>query len=41
MTARQLAREIRDFPATVFLCVIWIALFAIMTYTAYTDGNPS
>jgi membrane associated rhomboid family serine protease len=40
MTARQLAREIRDYPATISICVIWIALFATMTYTESAAGNP-
>ncbi len=40
MTARQLAREIRDYPATISICAIWIVLFAILTYTEYAAGNP-
>jgi membrane associated rhomboid family serine protease len=32
MTARQLAREIRDYPATVSLCLIWLVIFGVHTY---------
>ena len=39
MTLRKLARELRDHPATVSLCAIWIAVFAAMTYTELADHN--
>ena len=40
MTARQLAREIRDYPATVSICLLWIVLFSAYTYTEVSEGNP-
>jgi rhomboid protease GluP len=40
MTARQLAREVRDYPATMCICLIWIALFAAYTYAEFAaDGH--
>jgi membrane associated rhomboid family serine protease len=40
MTLRTLAREIRDFPATVVFSVIWIAVFAAMVAVRMQD-HPS
>ncbi len=41
MTARQLAREFRDYPATFAICLIWIALFAAYTYTEHAADSHS
>ena len=38
MILRWLAREVRDFPATSFFCLSWIAVFAAMTYTHLASG---
>ncbi len=40
MTLRKLARQLRDYPATISICVIWIAIFAAMTYCELADRNP-
>ena len=40
MTLRKLARELRDYPATSAICLIWIAIFASMTYIELADQNP-
>jgi membrane associated rhomboid family serine protease len=39
MTPRKLARELRDYPATSFICLIWIAIFAAMTYCELADRS--
>jgi membrane associated rhomboid family serine protease len=40
MTLRALARELREFPATLTFCLIWILVFAAMTYTELSEGGP-
>jgi membrane associated rhomboid family serine protease len=40
MIARWLAREARDFPATLSLCVSWVVVFAAMTYYHLESGEP-
>jgi membrane associated rhomboid family serine protease len=37
---RALAGEFRDYPATLSFCLIWIMVFAAMTYTYHADGHP-
>ncbi len=38
MILRTLVRECRDFPATIAICLIWIAVFAAMVATQLADG---
>jgi rhomboid protease GluP len=38
MILRWLAREVRDFPATSFFCLSWIAVFAAMTSVHLASG---
>ena len=40
MTLRTLAREIRDFPATVVFSLIWIVVFVAMVAVRMQD-DPS
>lgn len=35
---RSLVRECRDFPATISICLIWIAIFAAMVASQLADG---
>jgi rhomboid protease GluP len=39
MILRSLARECRDFPATIAICLIWIAVFAAMAACQLADGG--
>ena len=39
MNLRTVARECRDFPATVSICLIWIAIFAGMAACQVADGG--
>jgi len=38
MIFRSLVRECRDFPATIAICLIWIAVFAAMVASQLADG---
>jgi rhomboid protease GluP len=38
MTLRGIAREVQDFPATVFFCVLWIVVFVAMIGSQFADG---
>lgn len=40
MIARWLAREVRDFPATTFLCLSWVVVFGAMTFENLASGAP-
>ncbi len=40
MTFRTLAREIRDYPATVFCSLIWVLVFAAMVALRLSEGQP-
>lgn len=35
----KLAREFRDYPATSWICVTWIVVFAAMTYVHHASGE--
>lgn len=35
----KLAREFRDFPATAWICVTWVVVFAAMTYVQLDSGE--
>ena len=39
MTFRNLACEIRSYPATFAICGSWVAIFAAMTYCEYSDHD--
>jgi rhomboid protease GluP len=38
MILRWLAREVRDFPATCFICLSWVVIFVGMTYQQVASG---
>ena len=38
MTLRGIAREVHDFPATSFFCILWIVVFAAMIGSQYAEG---
>jgi len=38
MILRTLLRECRDFPATISICIVWIAVFAAMAANQHSDG---
>jgi membrane associated rhomboid family serine protease len=40
MTLRGIAREFQDFPATVFICMVWIMVFVTMIGSQVADGVP-
>jgi len=40
MILRILARECRDFPVTIAICLTWIAIFAAMAVNQLADGGP-
>ncbi len=40
MTLRTLARETRDYPATVLCSLIWVLVFAAMVASRFTEGPP-
>src|SRR5262245_17503200 len=39
MILRSLIRECRDFPATIAICIIWIAVFAAMAANQVAEGG--
>jgi membrane associated rhomboid family serine protease len=39
MTPRELAREVRDYPATFVFCLSWVVIFVAMTYTQLAEGG--
>jgi len=38
MTLRGIAREFKDFPATVFFCMLWIVVFVAMIGSQFAEG---
>jgi len=38
MTLRGIAREFKDFPATIFFCILWIAIFVAMIGSQFAEG---
>jgi membrane associated rhomboid family serine protease len=41
MTLRGIAREFKDFPATMVFCTLWIVVFAAMLRTRFAGGDPT
>jgi rhomboid protease GluP len=41
MTLRGIAREFKDFPATMVFCMLWIVVFAAMLHTRFAAGDPT
>ena len=39
MTLRGLLRELKDFPATMTFCLLWIVVFAAMVGTQMRRGD--
>jgi membrane associated rhomboid family serine protease len=40
MTWRRLGRDLKEFPATMSFCLLWIVVFAAMTYAYLAEGSP-
>ena len=41
MTLRELAREVKDYPATTAFCFLWIMVFVAMIGTKIGGGDLS
>jgi len=40
MTLRAIAREFKDFPATMLFCILWIVVFVAMLHNKFSGGDP-